>query len=213
MGMTYRRRMLGGQKTWVELLNVKASGSIAGTANIYIDFPISKLVGSNSEYVIAIIESNELVDMVEHMFYIVPRSSIGSNPYDNCIQFSTDIKGTAVTAFVSYSFDGMNIGWSVSNSSYLASAGGSNQPNNITYSYYYITDANVVPILDAFIFTYIDYDAGGGSSGNCSKGGDHDLVLQYREFVTCPDCGNGYSYQQWKCTKCGDVVDKLCPYC
>lgn len=210
---TRRRYALINNETWSLLMTIKTnyyeddvlSKDASNIQAMYINFPINKLVGVNSEYVIAVDKPDGLLDYQDYLFYIIPRSAISTSNLDSvCIKFKTAPANTTTHSYIISSGEGFY--FSMVTSTYLTTASTSS-----SRTCYYINDAEAIPFNGFTITSYLYSGTGGGSTGSCINGEEHnyEYVMGGHEAVPvtgdCKNCDNKdlVSYRG-ACTKCGE---------
>ena len=171
------------------------------TSDVYINFPISELVGPNSQYVVAFedyLTTN--MDLVAPL-YIIPRSHINTSnlnsvaiPVIEYISYIMDSSPKSTTISATLETMGMYTSISIS-------------PNFVNVSStianrrcYYINDASLAPLIGFQVYGYDWSEGEGGSGTNC----EHTFeLIEADTWRTCSVCGHFHSpVYQFQCTKC-----------
>lgn len=220
--MMNRRRALMQSGTWFPLLNI--------TNNYYIDsaldtsdsytfstkLSLDKLVGSNSEYVLAV--QNDASSNFTVFIYIIPRANIADADVSSVVVpvrlMYCDMEEPMETENMANIFTG-------SSDVNLVAGTGLTRTGTSSYRFcYYISDASSAP-FDFRIDGY-DYTGGGGGGGEseCPAGGSHDWQFngtsRLEDTATCISCGTvGYCVaREVVCSYCGELAGRMqCNYC
>lgn len=207
-----RTLMTGGEgDTWEKVLTVSYTFDYdamnvhdSHVYDIYANFSRSKLIGSNSEYVIKVNSTlqqydDDIVDLPRVEISIVSRNDPNGDTVPvklNDAELASDFAMIDCDYHTGY--------W--------------NAPNLIESGNVYCIDPDGNADYDIFVSCYV---SNSGNEGDCPAGGDHDFSAVgqpgYSLFdYQCPNCKQtGYCYHQTtQCTKCGAYSDfVLCTNC
>lgn len=220
MRMNCRRRSLMVNESWILLMSTVSNYYVDNelyepgefnplVSDVYINFPISKLVGPNSEYIIVMENLMDTIGEVYNPIYIIPRSNINTDDLssvaigfklhkdDNYMSYSTTVESAGI--------DYHNI--------YMS-------PNLIGISSnvwgrdcFYINDGSSVPLI---AFTCDSYDYTGSDGGGGDTPCEHNYQLYSKGYALCAACGfdNGTLYQ-YRCEYCDQeyYVPSYCRNC
>lgn len=219
MCMECRRRALMQSGTWLPLLNITNNcyyDAVLDSSDSYIlstKLSLNKLVGSNSEYVLAV--ENNAINALEVSIYIIPRANIADADVfsvvvpvklknSNGVELSDMVAGNMA-----------HIGVAEPDVHFEIGTGLTHTGTSSYRSCYYISSASSAPF--SYTINSNGY-SGGDLDTDCPAGGSHNW--QMSDYVSqpgpCQVCGtSGYLYfEELHCPNCGEWADKIvCTYC
>lgn len=219
MCMECRRRALMQSGTWLPLLNITNNcyyDAVLDSSDSYIlstKLSLNQLVGSNSEYVLAV--ENNAINALEVSIYIIPRENIADADIfsvvvpvklknSNGVELSDMVTGNMA-----------HIGVAEPDVHFEIGTGLTHTGTSSYRSCYYISSASSAPF--SYTINSNGY-SGGDLDTDCPAGGSHvwEGRGNYPVSDPCQVCGTAGYVQRVElyCSNCGEWADKIvCTYC